>query len=157
MNEGFGEEGTSEGPFGHGWRPVVEVALGLAALGMLLACENLWASTILSVSRRYPGIDKVAHVVQYAGVFFAVWWLLGTAVPKPGPRAALAAALAMLLGTNDEVLQRFVADRRFDLTDLAANAVGIMLGLGLAPLVASAERAGTGRREAVRLPWRARK
>lgn len=137
MNEAHLDDETTEAARDRGWRGVATVALGIAGLALLLASENLGAGSIYNVTLHFPGIDKIAHVGQDACVFLAVWWLLGREVPSAGQRGAVAAGVTLLLGTSDEVLQRFVADRTFDLVDLAANVVGVLLGVGLAPVVPS--------------------
>lgn len=120
------------------WRRGAGVALaGVAGLALLLAAESLGASLIFDVSLRYPGIDKVGHVVQYGLVFLAVWWLAGGVVLRRVPRVALAAAVALLLGLGDELFQRLFADRTFDFGDLAANTLGVALGIGLGPVIPS--------------------
>ena len=114
----------------HGW----VVALGgIAGVALLLAAESLGAGTILDVSLRYPGIDKVGHVLQYGLVFLVVWQLTGRVVERRLARVAAAAAVTCVLAVGDESWQRLFAERTFDLADLAADGVGIVLGIGLGP------------------------
>jgi tetratricopeptide (TPR) repeat protein len=107
---------------------------GVVGLGLLLASESLAAQLIFNVTLRYPGIDKVAHFVQYALVFLVLWWLVGAVIEDRRRRAAVAAALALLLGTSDEFFQRLVADRSFEIADLGANVTGVLLGIGVGPV-----------------------
>ena len=119
-------------------RRAAGVALaGVAGVALFLAAESLGASLILDVSERYPGLDKVGHVVQYGVVFLVVRRLAGGVVGRRAPRLVLAAAIALLLGLGDEFFQRLFAARTFDLADLAANSLGVALGMGLGPVIAS--------------------
>jgi VanZ family protein len=87
-----------------------------------------------------PGIDKVAHLAIYA-VFGA---LIARACWTTGSRSAarvvvLATLLATAYGLSDEVHQRFVPGRQFELADLLADAIGSLAG---ALAVARTRRAG---------------
>jgi tetratricopeptide (TPR) repeat protein len=119
------------------WRPAAAVLSGVVGLALLLASENLEAGRIFDFTLRYPGIDKIAHLVQYALVFLAVWWLLGALAVRQEARAAAAALIACLLGLGDELFQRLVAGRSFEFADMAANACGVLLGVGLGPVLPS--------------------
>ena len=135
---------TQDAPDG---RPVVEagrqrwraaaVLSGVAGLALLVAAENLEAGRIFDFTLRHPGTDKLAHVGQYALVFLAVWWLLGALAMGRAARGTVAAAIAAVLGAGDELFQRFVAHRSFEIADLGANALGVLLGVGLAPALPS--------------------
>ena len=110
---------------------------GVIGLALLLASESLGAGRIFDVTLHYPGIDKIAHLVQYALVFLAVWWLLGRLVERRAARAAAAAVITLLLGVVDEMFQRSVANRSFEIADLGANVCGVLLGIGLGPVLPS--------------------
>lgn len=131
------EHGSADGGRLSGWRGPAALLAGVAAVALLLAAESLEATTIFDVTLHLPGIDKVAHVAQYAVVFLIVWWLAGRLALGRARRAILAAAIAFLLGAGDELFQRFVASRTFEVADLAANGVGVLLGIGLAPVLPS--------------------
>lgn len=120
---------------GRGWRAPAALLTGVAGIGVLLAAESLEATTIFDLALHLPGIDKVAHVAQYAIVFLLVWWLAGPLALRRARRAAVAAVIAFLLGTGDELFQRVVANRTFEVADLAANGAGVLLGIGLAPVL----------------------
>jgi tetratricopeptide (TPR) repeat protein len=120
-----------------GWRGPAVLLAGVAVVALLLAAESLEATRIFEFTLHLPGIDKVAHVGQYAMVFLIVWWLTGQLALGRSTRAALAGSIAFLLGVGDELIQRFVAARAFELADLAANAVGVLLGIGLGPVLPS--------------------
>ena len=91
------------------WRAAAAVLAGVIGLSLLLASESLEASRIFDVTLHYPGIDKIAHLVQYALVFLAVWWMLGVLAVGHTARATAAALIALMLGIVDEVFQGFVA------------------------------------------------
>ena len=137
MNEESRDTGPAVEPRKRRWRAVAAVLSGVIGLALLLASENLGAGLIVDVTLRYPGIDKIAHLIQSALVFLAVWWLLGALVARPAARVAAAALIALLLGVVDEVFQWFVADRRVEIADLGANACGVLLGIGLGPVLPS--------------------
>ncbi|MEO5821290.1 MAG: VanZ family protein [Vicinamibacteraceae bacterium] len=140
IESGVGDEserGTVVGAGSRWWRRAPVVLGGIVALALLLASESLGAGTIFNVTLHYPGIDKVAHLVQYALVSLSVWWLMGGVVAHRVWRVAAAAAVALLLGLGDEFFQRLVANRTFEVADLAANACGVMLGMGLGPGIPS--------------------
>ncbi len=103
------------------WWPVVAVALAI----FLLSSRNL-----SMLAGRWPhGADKVAHLAIY-GVLGA---LIARACWRTGSRSAVrVVVLSMLLATtyglSDEIHQRFVPGRQFELADLLADAVGALLG-----------------------------
>ncbi len=135
-NEESQEIGPVQAP-ARSWRGPALLLLSVAAIALLLASESLEASAIFDLSIRLPGIDKIAHVAQYAVVFLVVWWLLGRTAKRLQWRAPAAAAIALLLGTGDEFFQRLVGFRSFEIADLMANGFGVLLGVGLGPILPS--------------------
>ena len=131
------DAGPAVAPRRRRWLAAVAVLSGVIGLALMLASENLGAGRIFDVTLHYPGIDKIAHLVQYALVFLAVWWLLGKLVEGRAARAAAAATIALLLGVVDEMFQRSVANRSFEIADLGANLCGVLLGIGLGPVLPS--------------------
>jgi VanZ family protein len=80
-----------------------------------------------------PGVpdtidDKLLHAVTY---FVLACWFGG--IYRSGRYGTLAVGL-LLLGAAIELLQRAGGERMGEWLDLAANAVGITMGLGLAHL-----------------------
>jgi VanZ family protein len=78
-----------------------------------------------------PGTDKVLHAVVYAalGALIARAWWRRARQPITRLRLVLWAALmATGYGLSDEIHQLFVPGRHFDLADLAADALGAVLG-----------------------------
>ena len=108
------DAGPAVAPRRRRWLAAAAVLSGVIGLALMLASENLGAGRIFDVTLHYPGIDKIAHLVQYTLVFLAVWWLLGKLVEGRAARAAAAATIALLLGVVDEMFQRSVANRSFE-------------------------------------------
>ena len=91
----------------------------------------------------------VADVVLYTGLAFLFQWALtGGAVRRRlvFGWAPIAFALTVLYGVSDEVHQSFVPGRGPSLIDIAFDAVGAMLGVGLALLTAALLNARSLRR-----------
>jgi len=92
------------------------------ALFLFLQSASPDAGGLLSI---FPDVsDKVAHAVAYA--VLAGFLTLGTGRP------ALAVALSVAYGVTDEIHQAFVPGRTPDVLDLAADAVGAMVGAAVA-------------------------
>ncbi len=100
-----------------------------AALYMLL----IWwlSSQSLTISTaNFPFRDKGVHATEYGvlGVFLA-HALSGTFAGLTRARLWLwSVALTVLFGMSDEIHQAFVPGRSADVLDLAADAVGALLG-----------------------------
>lgn len=80
----------------------------------------------------------VAHLVLYAGLALALYWPLSArkhaATWLP---AALSFALAVLYGVTDELHQAFVPQRVASEVDLGVDAVGGLIGVAVAFVVAT--------------------
>jgi VanZ family protein len=90
-------------------------------------------SSISSVPALPGGMsDKTAHVLLYAGLGALTSRALagGSTRPLRAGLATAAVAFAIVYGFSDECHQLFVPRRQFDLRDLAADAVGGLLGTG---------------------------
>ncbi len=78
-----------------------------------------------------PGItvsDKVLHALAFTGLSFLLAWALPTM--KNGlTHVAWAAAIAATYSCIDELTQMFVPSRSCDIFDIAADCVGIAVGL----------------------------
>lgn len=81
---------------------------------------------------KYP-LDKIFHVIEY-GVF---GWLLTRAIRSSFPErsfaffAAAAFFIGVLYAASDEWHQSFVPHRGCDPKDLAADAIGVGLGIAI--------------------------
>jgi VanZ family protein len=110
----------------------------------------VWAATIFVLSSipgsAYPptdivNADKLVHIALY-GLLGALC-ARGFARTTPlGPLGivAVAAPLATLYGMSDELHQRFVPGRNSDWRDVAADAIGALLGAAVIALVAGHRR-----------------
>lgn len=120
-------------------------ALGVLALIAFFAFARetrvrsyLWLAVVaggfaylLTLHCEYP-VERV-HLIQYSLLAFVFYRALRIDLSE---RASLiiAAAIALLVGTCDEVMQQFVADRRCTLSDMVTN--WFAGGLGLVALMA---------------------
>jgi VanZ family protein len=76
-----------------------------------------------------PESDKVAHAIGYGGLAAIVAVGLRRSNAEISPWLLFLAPLvfAALYGVTDEIHQRFVPNRNFDVLDMAANAAGALL------------------------------
>ena len=107
--------------------------LGGAAAGYALAFSWLRAQRL-----------ERTHLPEYGLVAWLAWRALEPVVPGRFAPYAAAAVLTALIGYGDELLQRVVPGRYYDLRDVARNALGGLLAL----LVLAALRAGAARHKA---------
>ena len=94
------------------------------AIGWGLVATIVW----LSVTPRPPDIgiehgDKLGHLVSYGALMF--WFCL--LYPRMPARAAYAAGF-IALGIALEFVQRSLGYRSFEVLDMVADAVGVLLG-----------------------------
>jgi len=99
-------------------------ALALAA-GWGLAFAIVWGSLTPSPPRiDVAHIDKVEHLLAYGGLMF--WF----ALLYRAPRTRLAyAALWIAMGVGLEFAQRATGYRDFEVADMVADAIGVVLAL----------------------------
>jgi VanZ family protein len=105
----------------------------LAYMALMFGISSIPGSAIdrLGLSARWANL---AHVPLFAGLSFASFWALQGARWLRGLGAAL---LCAAFAISDEWHQAFVPGRRFSALDLELDALGIVLGLGLAVLWAA--------------------
>jgi hypothetical protein len=104
------------------WAAVAAAAVGYAVAFSWLRAQHL----------------ERTHLPEYG----VMAWLAWRALAIPGaPGYVAAAALAAAIGWGDELLQRVVPGRVYDLRDVAMNGVGAVLGV----VVIAAMRAGSAR------------
>jgi VanZ family protein len=111
-----------------------------SALSAALAL--LWAAVIFAVSASpnpFPFLPKgllSADKLIHAGVYALLGALVRVALAgtRLRPRSALllTAALATLYGASDEIHQRYVPNREATFADLAADAIGALVGAAAA-------------------------
>lgn len=104
---------------------------------IILVCKVLFAGAVLGVTvlsvlpmPQVDGLesDKINHLIAYAALAF----LLVLSLPRDRrlPRGFWVGLLSLLLyGVVMEVVQHYIG-REFDLMDMVANAVGVLLGAG---------------------------
>lgn len=100
------------------------VFLTAAYCGIIFYLSSQSEPPTLDVS--FPGADKVAHAVLYAGL--AATLSLGihrsNDAPNPSLHFVVPIVFAAVYGVSDEIHQIFVPERTFSLLDLAADAFG---------------------------------
>jgi VanZ family protein len=108
------------------------VSLALATIVVLANTGNL--GPILHLVGQVPYGDKLAHFVLMGLFAFAVCLALGRRESGRSPeRAARLGGIGVFVVVFvEELSQRFVATRTFDLVDLTADFFGIALGATLA-------------------------
>lgn len=82
----------------------------------------------------FPGADKLVHVVVYAvlgGLCARPLRRTPWGQQRPWTSIAAATAVATMYGVTDEIHQMFVPQRAADAWDLAADAVGGVVGATL--------------------------
>lgn len=77
----------------------------------------------------FPGKDKAAHMALYGGLAAVVGMGLNRAESRRSARFRFWVPIlfAACYGLTDEIHQRFVPHRTFELADLAADALGALL------------------------------
>jgi VanZ family protein len=87
-------------------------------------------------------IDKAAHVVEFAVLAILIMWAL-SGQPMPVIAAvAVTLAVSLAYGALDEWHQSFVPGRDPSLTDLATDALGAVVGVAAAAMLARWRSAG---------------
>lgn len=112
------------------WAGNARVRFGAALLAVLtvVLAENLFGRELNAFFIRFPGIDKVLHIVEYLLIFIALHAVAGGAVPKPCRRAWLVLGAGLALAFVDESLQRLAPGRTVEGMDLVADACGLTFG-----------------------------
>jgi len=110
------------------WPLGVAVAVALLGWGTLLGGGS--STLVETLLGALPFGDKVGHFGLYGAITF------GLAMMTRTQRNAMGVATAvMVVGVADEVRQLLYPSRSFTVSDLAANLIGVSLGLGAAMLV----------------------
>ena len=134
-----------------GWLPGVTLAFALFLVLLIAAVDTGWfRSEVLRVVAAVPGGDKSLHFLLVGVMALLLNWSWGAAHWRVGPVPIQKGSVTVaLLCTLEELSQRFVRARSFDLEDLAYDYAGIILlgqlGAGLAVLRRRRAARGTGR------------
>ena len=99
------------------------VALGWLLAGVIVVLSLIPAPPKVDVAHA----DKVEHLLAYGSLMF--WF--GQLYPRAAVRIAYA-ALWIAMGVAIEYLQRWTGYRMFDVADMLANALGVLIGWAVA-------------------------
>jgi len=107
----------------------------------------IWMAVIFFLSHQpdlhLPGVGAIPDKAWHAGFYAVLGALLWRALRPSGLSGALLAiALGAAYGYTDEVHQRFVAGRFYDLGDWAFDIIGLVCGVLLALAVGRLGRRG---------------
>lgn len=107
------------------WIPAVAIMLGIFVLSSISG---------LRISED-PGVDgplrALSHLLVYALLAAALLFAVNVEEAPTADQAVLATALAILYAGTDEIHQAFVPWRTGRLDDIAIDAVGAVIGVGL--------------------------
>ena len=90
------------------------------------------------------------HLPEYGVAAWLAWRAVAPAMPGVVSGYAAAAVLASTIGYGDELLQRVVPGRVYDLRDVAMNALGAVLGIVVLAAVRARSRGLASPRAATR-------
>ncbi len=89
------------------------------------------------VAPDFLSYDKLLHLLEYMIFGFLIAWAL--AIHTPGGSSVRKTGLVLIVGWGyamlDEIHQYFVPSRSMDILDFAADAIGVILGVGLYLLI----------------------
>ena len=83
-------------------------------------------------SARMPHLhasDKLYHFVAFAGLSFLLCWAIPSSRVSWGKILVVAASIGLSYAVLDELTQQFIPGRSCDIWDVAADAVGVLIGL----------------------------
>lgn len=103
----------------------------LASVVLLAYWALIFVGTHLP-SARMPSLhasDKLCHFLAFAGLTFLLCWAIPSSRVSWGKILVLAGAIALTYAMLDEWSQQFIPGRTSDIWDVAADAVGIALGI----------------------------
>ena len=103
----------------------------LASIVLMAYWTLIFVGTHLP-SARMPSLhasDKFYHFVAFAGLSFLLCWAIPSSRVSWGKILVLSAAIALGYAVLDEWTQQFIPGRTCDIWDVAADSVGVVLGL----------------------------
>ncbi len=83
-------------------------------------------------SARMPHLhasDKLYHFIAFAGLSFLLCWAIPSSRVSWGKILVLSALIAISYAVLDELTQQFIPGRSCDIWDVAADSVGVFIGL----------------------------
>lgn len=95
------------------------------SLGMMSFLEKIF--TGLTELIGHDAFRSIAHGLEYCGLALLLFNALYHTFTRP--RALLSFAVSVLYAVSDEIHQIFVEGRAFQLTDIAVDAVGSLVGV----------------------------
>lgn len=111
----------------------IAMAWALAVLSIVILADTQHLSPVLHVIAMVKGGDKIAHFVLMGGLAATVSLAMGwSGRREPMRSVALGSVGVLVLVTLEELSQRWIAWRTFDLMDFGADVLGIGLGAMLA-------------------------
>jgi tetratricopeptide (TPR) repeat protein len=108
--------------------PLVAVVAGLAAWFGLQDLGGKWINRVLLYA---PGIDKIAHGLEFMAVYVVGHALAGRWFLSASAKSRIAIGAALVLAVADESQQALFSDRSVSFADLVANLCGIGAGLAV--------------------------
>jgi len=103
------------------------LAWGCILLMTLLVVANLVGGPMNQFFMMLPGSDKVVHFSFHVLLFIVLQAFMPTIVPSTWA-TPLAAAVGLLIGGGDELIQGFVSTRNMEIGDFAADVSGLAIG-----------------------------
>jgi len=103
----------------------------LASIVLLAYWALIFVGTHLP-SARMPHLhasDKFYHFVAFAGLSFLLCWAIPSSRVSWGKILILAAFITISYAVLDELTQQFIPGRTCDIWDVAADSVGVLIGL----------------------------
>lgn len=83
-------------------------------------------------SARMPHLhasDKLYHFIAFAGLSFLLCWAIPSSKVSWVKILVVAASIALSYAVIDELTQQFIPGRSCDIWDVAADSVGVLIGL----------------------------
>jgi VanZ family protein len=106
----------------------VRIGLAIGTIAATLLAPSAFADPLNALFLRYPGIDKLLHVLGYGLVFVVVYGVAARAGASPRLLTPLAWAIGLSIALLDETVQGMAPARTVELFDLVANCAGLTLG-----------------------------
>lgn len=121
------------------WVPFAAMALFVG--GVIFCADAGLARGLFEWLDRHPGSDKAGHFLLVGGVAWTLNRALrGRMIPLGFASVQAGGLVIAILMTLEEFSQLWIAGRKFDLGDLAANYAGVLVAGWLSPRHSVSER-----------------